>query len=224
MNKIVLKSFPLVKWARWYFLRNRVLSKNKGKHIKINDGAYILNSELSDYNVFYPNVSVNNSSLGKFVYIDSFAIINHTHIGNFCSIGPSCRIGLFKHPPHYISTSPVFFSLYKQCGITFADDFYYNEYEDVYIGNDVWIGANVLIADGVNIGDGAIIAAGAVVTRNVEPYTIVGGVPARCIKKRFSELQIEQLLKLKWWYKDIDWIKDNWKFFNKSNAFFSEFV
>lgn len=80
---------------------------------------------------------------------------------------------------------------------------------DTVIGNDVWIGQNVTIMPGIKIGDGAIIAANATVTKNVEPYTIVGGNPARLIKKRFSDEMIELLLKLQWWNWDEQKIFDN---------------
>lgn len=77
------------------------------------------------------------------------------------------------------------------------------------IGNDVWIGARAMILSGVKIGDGAVIAAGAVVTKDVEPYTIVGGVPAKPIRKRFTDEQIDALIKLKWWDKDDVWMRDH---------------
>ena len=77
------------------------------------------------------------------------------------------------------------------------------------IGNDVWIGSNVIIMSGVRIGDGAVIAAGAIVTKNVEPYSIVGGVPAKTIRRRFEENQIEYLRKIEWWNRSEDWIKKN---------------
>lgn len=79
--------------------------------------------------------------------------------------------------------------------------------KDSVIGNDVWIGNNVCIKQGITIGDGAIIATGAVVTKNVLPYTIYGGVPAKLIKKRFTDEQIEELLKIKWWDWNIEKIK-----------------
>ena len=77
----------------------------------------------------------------------------------------------------------------------------------------MWIGYNVTILGGVSIGDGAIVAAGAVVTKDVEPYTIVGGVPAKPLKKRFTDEQIEFLLGFKWWEKDREWIKENKDYF-----------
>ena len=80
---------------------------------------------------------------------------------------------------------------------------------DTIIGNDVWVGYNATIMAGVNIGDGAIIASNATVTRDVEPYSIVGGNPASLIRKRFSDDEIASLLQLKWWDKDIEWITQN---------------
>ncbi len=85
----------------------------------------------------------------------------------------------------------------------------YPQKGDINIGNDVWIGYNATIMAGVNIGDGAIIAANSIVTKDVEPYTIVGGNPAKKIRKRFSEDIIAKLLKLKWWNWNIDKITKN---------------
>lgn len=77
---------------------------------------------------------------------------------------------------------------------------------DTTVGNDVWFGQNVTVLPGVHIGDGAIIGANSLVTSNVEPYSIVGGNPAKLIKQRFSDDMINELEKLQWWNKDIDWI------------------
>ena len=88
------------------------------------------------------------------------------------------------------------------------------------IGNDVWIGEDVKILGGVTIGDGALVAAGAVVIRDVPPYTIVGGVPAKVIKSRFEPSQVEFLLKFQWWNKDEDWIKNNVEKFQDITQFY----
>jgi tetrahydrodipicolinate N-succinyltransferase len=98
----------------------------------------------------------------------------------------------------------------------------FDEIHPVIIGNDVWIGANAVILDKVKIGDGAVIAAGAIVSKDVKPYTIVGGIPAKPIKKRFSEEEIEKLLEFKWWEKDIRWIRENYELFSKPAEFFSK--
>jgi acetyltransferase-like isoleucine patch superfamily enzyme len=143
----------------------------------------------------------------------------NTDIGKFCSIGSFVSIGPGKHPIEFVSTSPVFFSDNKQCGTTFADMSYYREMGSVKIGNDVWIGANAVIFDDVTIGDGAVIAAGAIVTKDVEPYAVVGGVPAKMIKKRFSDEIIEKLMQFEWWNKDEVWLRKNYKLFHDIEEF-----
>lgn len=105
------------------------------------------------------------------------------------------------------------------------------EYEDsplrnnspVLIGNDVWIGANVVILPGVKVGDGAILAAGAVITKDVEPYAVVGGVPAKTIQKRFDDEMIEMFLDIKWWDWSIEKIEGNIELFYQPNAFCKKF-
>ena len=93
----------------------------------------------------------------------------------------------------------------------------------VTIGNDVWIGQGVSIKSGITIGDGAVIGAGAVVTKNVEPYAIVGGVPSRLIRYRFSKEQIEALLEIKWWNRSIEWLEENGRYFIDVDKFIEKF-
>ncbi len=137
-------------------------------------------------------------------------------IGRYSSVSYNVITVSGNHPSSdFVSTHPAFFSAAKQAGFSYVDESIFEEttyaegkYKTV-IGNDVWIGANVLIMSGVHIGDGAIIAAGAVVTRDVEPYEIVGGVPAKRIRMRFSEEQISYLQGLRWWDKPNQWLKEN---------------
>ena len=93
----------------------------------------------------------------------------------------------------------------------------------VEIGNDVWIGSNVTIIDGIRIGDGAIIGCGAVVTKDVKPYEIVAGVPARVIGKRFDDKTISELLNAKWWDCPIGWIRKNYRMFDDPENFVRNF-
>lgn len=124
-------------------------------------------------------------------------------IGKFCSIACGTKF-LFNCANHTLKslstyTFPLFYEEWEleKSNITTAWD----NKGDIVIGNDVWIGYEAMIMAGVHIGDGAIIAARAVVTKDVPPYTIVGGTPAKEIRKRFDTEVIQQLLKLKWW----DW-------------------
>ena len=120
-------------------------------------------------------------------------------IGKYSSIGRDCHIVPAFHDYKNFSTSSIFF----KSQIIKTQNGYYAE-----IGNDVWIGSNVLIKGGVVIGDGAVVGMGSIVLKDVPPYSIVAGVPARIIRMRFNETQILKLLKMKWWDKQFSLIRE----------------
>lgn len=152
-------------------------------------------------------------TIGRYSYVGSGTRITDTVIGSFCSIGGRCGIGGGIHPTSMVSTSPIFLKGHNIFGKNFAN-IPYDPSKPVKIGNDVWIGEGACIVSGVKIGDGAIIGAHAVVTKNVEPYSVVAGVPAKEIRKRFDEKTIQELLALKWWEWPEEKLKAAGSFFN----------
>ena len=144
------------------------------------------------------------STIGRGSYIANARVTN-SDIGSFSCIGPGARVGgLGRHPTNWFSSHPAFYSVNRQAGFTFSEKTLFEESARVNIGSDVWIGANAVVIDGISVGDGAIIAAGAVVIRDVEPYEIVGGVPARRLKFRFENSIVIKLREIRWWDWEIE--------------------
>jgi chloramphenicol O-acetyltransferase type B len=195
-----------------------------------NDGARDLENKLRFKNaitdkgccfdqktIMHPNVHVlencivNNSEINSYTYLGKNCVVQNTTIGKFCSIANDVAIGLGGHPIELFSTSTLFYRIKNTLSISLVkQNLEFDEYKEINIGNDVWIGARAIIMDGVTIGDGAIVAANSVVTKQVPPYAIVGGVPAKIIRYRFSETKIEELLELKWWGWDLRKIKTHY--------------
>lgn len=184
-----------------------------------------LRSKFEGMNKLYSSV-IFDGYMGKGTYIAPNSVISGK-IGKFTSIASRCHIvnGIHPYTYPYVSTSPIFISLLKQNGYTFVSEQkmkehkYAKEQYAIVIGNDCWIGEGVTFIAGVTIGDGAVILAGAVVTKDVPPYAIAGGVPAKVIRYRYNEEDIDFLLRFKWWNKDINWLKNNTDLFLDMNLF-----
>ena len=183
------------------FGKGNVIHTHKiGKNVSLGNelgGVYLSeNVELRD-----------NVSIGAHSYCNKGTIVfKGSRIGNYCSIGYNVHIGPPEHPVSFFSTSP---DAYRSPEIKDLCDWPKDDiHTPVVVGNDVWIGSNAIILQGCIIGDGSVIAAGAVVTHDIPPYTVVGGVPAKTIKDRFTPNLIQKLLDSQWWNHDENWIAE----------------
>ena len=164
---------------------------------------------------FSARVIFSNSIIGDYSYVNYNSIIHCCHIGKFCSIGPNVVAGLGNHPVEKnVTTSPRLFLKGK-----FLLEDRYDQFAIVTIGNDVWIGDSALLMEGIHIGNGAVIAAGAIVTKDVPPYAIVAGVPAKILRYRFEEKIRTEIDRVEWWNKDEEWIKNHVEEFADVNTF-----
>ncbi len=193
------------------------------KKCKISLSSYVgPRSDFEGMSQIHQNVTF-IGHLGYGSYIGSYSRIC-ADVGRFTSIAPHVTTIYGRHAYTYpfATTSPAFFSLNKtglKCGSTFAknqmfvENIPYDKERNIHvkIGNDCWIGANASIVSGVEIADGAVVLAHAVVTKDVPPYAIVGGVPAKIIKYRYEQKDIDFLLRIKWWNQSPSWLSENWE-------------
>ena len=162
-----------------------------GEGCRLSDGIYIAGSFIGDY-----------------TYIETGCRISTATVGRFCSIAPYTFVGLAEHPTtKFVSTHPMFYQYAPSYGYDLVSQTVFDGIASTTVGNDVWIGYRAIILSGVTIGDGAVIGAGAIVTKDVPPYGIAVGNPARVIRKRFSDSVVEKLLRLQWWNWDDSKIK-----------------
>ena len=174
-------------------------------------------------------VSLKSCKVGRGTYFGASSKFKNTIIGKYCSIGENVKLIYGEHPTNnFVSTHPSFYTSKPKAGLKFEHSSEFKEYKltsNGYfceIGNDVWIGSNVIILGGTKIGNGAIIGAGSIITKDVPPYAIVAGIPARVLKYRFDEKQIKALENIKWWDKDYNWLSKHINLFDDINMFISK--
>ena len=178
-------------------------AKNLGLEPVIDPTALVRDSVLGRYTEVGARTKMAESHMGDYSYIVNDGDVIYTTIGKFCSIAAQVRINPGNHPMWRASQSHFTYraSAYFEGETDEASFFDWRREHHVTIGHDVWIGHGVTILAGRKVGTGAVIGSGAVVSKDVEPYTIVGGVPAKVIGRRFSETIAERLQTLAWW----DW-------------------
>ncbi|MDK4701209.1 DapH/DapD/GlmU-related protein [Rhizobium sp. CNPSo 4062] len=169
----------------------------------IHSTANVRDSSIGRCCEILADTSLHTAELGDFSYLGPRCIVGDATIGKFCAIAAEVRIGAPNHPMdrpsmHRFTYCPEYYA----AGAVRDHAFFDRRKEDrAVIGNDVWIGHGVIVLPGVKVGDGAVLAAGAVITKDVQPYTVVGGIPAKFIRERFSRSIAERLTSIAWW----DW-------------------
>lgn len=216
-----------------------VIELCKRKGFTPDDMYYMTAGEnVNKEDIVYKGCKVGRYTYGYETLLEYYPLAEQ--IGRFCSINCSARIwnnhSLDCVTTHPFLDHPMFYPWEKQKEREiFAEK--YGKYFDnasyeksslrknapIVIGNDVWIGANVVVLPGVKIGDGAVVAAGAVVTHDIESYAIVGGVPAKLIRYRYTKDQIARLLKIKWWNWEVERIEKNIELFYQTDKFLNVF-
>ena len=195
------------------FIKNRFNFRRK---LKVGLLDNVLTGSEFEGNNYIGKFSTFKGSMGLYSYIGDHSIV-FAKIGRFTSIAGNVHVLNGSHPYHtpFVSTSPVFYAPDNVLGVSFVTESKYVEYKyadknnkyPVVIGNDCWIGAEASLVEGVNIGDGGVVLARALVTKDVPPYAIVGGVPAKILGYRYEMETVEKLQESRWWEHDVEWIQ-----------------
>lgn len=188
-----------------------------------------INNFFEGKNLIGRDSVISNSNIGFASYIGSGCAFDKVKIGRYCAIGSNVKVISATHPTRkWVSIHPAFYSTRKQAGFSYVCKNKFTEFKMVdekyasTIGNDVWLGDNVVILGGTKISDGAIVGSGAIVTKDVPPYAIVGGSPAKIIRYRYDEDKIGKLLDFQWWNNDEQWIIEHKDLFEDIDTFFDK--
>lgn len=202
---MTLSSWPLMTCSLDILIAQdaRMAGKMLSVDPTVDPTAKLHDTTLGAYTEVGPRTILHEVAMDDYSYVVNDAQITYTTIGKFCSIAAMTRINPGNHPMHRASQAHFTYraSAYFAAENDDAEFFEWRRQHHVHIGHDVWIGHGAIILPGRNIGTGAVIAAGAIVTKDVPAYAIVGGNPARIIKRRFPEDVTGRLAELAWW----DW-------------------
>ncbi len=198
--------------------------KMLGVEPTIHETAKIHDSQLGEWTDIGKNTSINESTIGDYTYFAGDGQVAYATIGKFCSIASHVRINPGNHPMWRVTQHHM---TYRRKMFGFGEDdsefFQWRRDHHVTIGNDVWIGHAAIVMPGVTVGDGAIIGSQAVVTKDVAPYTIVGGVPAKVIRERFPADVAAQLQRIAWWDWSREQLEERFDELNDLEAFIAKY-
>ena len=192
----------------------------------VDEDVILENTSLGTYTHIQAHSVFCDVTVGDYSYIAGYNQVYYANIGKFCSVASFARINTTNHPTYDRIAQHHFTYRSERFGFGEDDAEFFTQRKDksVNVGNDVWIGHNAIIMPGVTIGNGAIIGAGAVVTKDVEPYSVVAGVPAKKIKMRFSDDLIIKIEQLEWWDWDHETIKERLSDFRDMEAFVRKYL
>lgn len=193
---------------------------NLGRHVLLSD------AKLGDYTQILDHSLLEECSLGDYTYLAGYNQVAYADIGKFCSLATFVRINPGNHPT-YTRVAQHHFT-YRSALFGLGEDdrafFDWRRKDRVVIGHDVWIGHSATVMPGVAVGNGAVIGAGAVVTKDVPPYAIVVGVPARLLKMRFSPEVIARIESIAWWDWDRETLRARLADFRDMDAFWEKYL
>lgn len=192
----IIKNSVIAETAKTY-KDVKIVDTEIGSFSTVGDNSNLLKSKIADYVAINRNCVLDKSEMGFGSYINQNTTLKNAIVGKFCCI--SWNVCLYGGSSHNYQVPSMYTAYHWKHIFGNSLDTRKEEKSKTVIGNDVWIGNGAIVINGVSVGDGAIIGAGAVVTKDVPPYSVVAGVPAKVIKMRFPDSIIERLMKVKWW-------------------------